>query len=337
MESDIAKFKPQIDQVAAFRAKKAELQKKIDVIAGLDRARKGPVRVMDELATHTPERLWLDSVKTKRQIGSPEPTTVRAVPGSPGSLTSRPSTRTASAGRGPDGLKVVKFKIQARSSRPGGEATAAPGRPREERWARAPAGRSKVRRGRHGSIPVQVISIRSPSLRGARMGFPAALLLAVAITRLLQARRIGWRAAREGRSQAPEVRSIAANIAAFEAEIQELEVKLNAALRQLPNEKQLEVLLTDISNLGKTAGIEIKSFKREDERVHDFYAEVPISVAFEGRFHDIARFFDLVSRLPRIVNMGSIQMSVASQTDLDTRLKVTGTATAFRFVGDGQG
>jgi type IV pilus assembly protein PilO len=134
-----------------------------------------------------------------------------------------------------------------------------------------------------------------------------------------------------------EVRSIAANIAAFESEIQDLELKLNAALRQLPNEKQLEVLLTDISNLGKTAGIEIKSFKREDERVHDFYAEVPISVAFEGRFHDIARFFDLVSKLPRIVNMGSIQMSVASQTDLDTRLKVTGTATAFRFVGDGKG
>jgi type IV pilus assembly protein PilO len=134
-----------------------------------------------------------------------------------------------------------------------------------------------------------------------------------------------------------EVRSIAANIAAFEAEIQELEVKLSDALRQLPNEQQLEVLLTDISNLGKTSGIEIKSFKREDERVHDFYAEVPISVAFEGRFHDIARFFDLVSRLPRIVNLGSIQMSVASQTDLETRLKVTGKATAFRFVGNGQG
>ena len=79
-----------------------------------------------------------------------------------------------------------------------------------------------------------------------------------------------------------EVRSIAANIAAFEAEIPQLEVKLDVALRQLPNEKQLEVLLTDISNLGKTAGIEIKSFKREDEQVHDFYAEVPISVQLEG-------------------------------------------------------
>ena len=134
-----------------------------------------------------------------------------------------------------------------------------------------------------------------------------------------------------------EVRSIASNIAAFEAEIQDLELKLNDALKQLPNEKQLEVLLTDISNLGKTAGIEIKSFKREEERIHDFYAEVPISIALEGRYHDIARFFDLVAKLPRIVNMGSIQMVVTTEDDSDTFLKVTGKATAFRFVGEGQG
>jgi type IV pilus assembly protein PilO len=134
-----------------------------------------------------------------------------------------------------------------------------------------------------------------------------------------------------------EVRSIAANIAAFEAEIQELELKLNEALRQLPNEKQLEVLLTDISNLGKTAGIEIKSFKRDNEEIHDFYAEVPISIVLEGRYHDIARFFDLVAKLPRIVNMGSINMQVTSENSLDTYLKVTGKATAFRFVGEGQG
>ena len=134
-----------------------------------------------------------------------------------------------------------------------------------------------------------------------------------------------------------EVRSIAANIAAFEAEIAELEVKLSDALRQLPNEQQLDALLTDISNLGKTAGIEIKSFMREEELVHDFYAEVPISVSFEGRYHDIAHFFDLVAKLPRIVNMGAINMSVLSQTSLETRLTVTGKATAFRFVGNGKG
>ena len=132
-----------------------------------------------------------------------------------------------------------------------------------------------------------------------------------------------------------EVRSIAANIAGFEEEITDLETHLASALRQLPNQKQLEVLLTDISNLGKTAGVEIKSFRRQNEKVHDFYAEVPIGIEIEGRFHDIAKFFDLVSKLPRIVNMGSLSIKVASESDTETRLKVTGTATTFRFVGKG--
>jgi type IV pilus assembly protein PilO len=129
-----------------------------------------------------------------------------------------------------------------------------------------------------------------------------------------------------------EVRSIAANISAFEGEITQLEGQLAVALRQLPNEKQLEVLLADISNLGKTAGVEIKSFKRENEQVHDFYAEVPISVQIEGNFHEIAKFFDSVSRLPRIVNMGALEMKVASASSAETRLVVSGTATTFRFV-----
>ncbi len=47
MEHDIKKFQPQLDQVAAFRKKKSSLEKKIDVIEGLDRARSGPVRVLD--------------------------------------------------------------------------------------------------------------------------------------------------------------------------------------------------------------------------------------------------------------------------------------------------
>ena len=130
-----------------------------------------------------------------------------------------------------------------------------------------------------------------------------------------------------------EVRSVAANISAFESEISGLEVKLKTALRQLPNTKELEVLLTDMSNLGKTAGVEIKSFKRSEEIVHDFYAEVPIQIELEGEFHDIAQFFDLMSKLPRIVNMGALNIGVARENGDATVLSVKGTATTFRFVG----
>jgi type IV pilus assembly protein PilN len=65
MQNDIQQFKPQLDQVAAFKLKKARLEKKIDVIDGLDKARSGPVHVLHELATRTPERLWLTGLDSK--------------------------------------------------------------------------------------------------------------------------------------------------------------------------------------------------------------------------------------------------------------------------------
>jgi type IV pilus assembly protein PilO len=81
-----------------------------------------------------------------------------------------------------------------------------------------------------------------------------------------------------------EVRSVAANLHEFEEEIARLELKLSKVLRQLPDNKELEVLLTDISNLGKKSGIEIKSFKRKEEIEHGFYAEVPIAIELEGEY-----------------------------------------------------
>lgn len=132
-----------------------------------------------------------------------------------------------------------------------------------------------------------------------------------------------------------EVRSITANIDEFEVEIANLEIRLQKVLRQLPNQREIEVLLTDISNVGKTAGIEMKSFRRRPEVVHDFYAEVPMDIEIEGEFHSIARFFDMLSGLPRIVNMGSIDMDIARDTLDATVLSVSGTATTFRFVGQG--
>jgi type IV pilus assembly protein PilN len=136
MQTDIDKFKPQLDQVAAFRAKKAELQKKIDVIAGLDRARKGPVRIMDELATHTPERLWLDTVSakgTKLELTG-QSLDNELVAGFLGSLNDSPyfadvDLNSTELGNGPEGLKVVKFKIQATIVAPQTAQSGAPGAP----------------------------------------------------------------------------------------------------------------------------------------------------------------------------------------------------------------
>lgn len=129
-----------------------------------------------------------------------------------------------------------------------------------------------------------------------------------------------------------EVRAVAGNEAQVKEEIAALDRKLKEALRQLPNDKELPGLLTDISSLGKNAGLDFKSFKPGTEVAKEFYAEVPIEIEFTGQYHDIARFFDDVSRLPRIVNMGEMNVTIAREAADRTLLKVAGRATTFRFV-----
>jgi len=129
-----------------------------------------------------------------------------------------------------------------------------------------------------------------------------------------------------------EVRAIVSNLGAFEAEIADLEQQLKQALRQLPDSTELPGLLTDVTSLGKDAGLEFKAFRPKDEINRDFYAEVPIEIEFSGNFHDIARFFDKVSKLPRIVNVSELKMEIADQKADSTLIKVKGEATTFRFI-----
>ena len=129
-------------------------------------------------------------------------------------------------------------------------------------------------------------------------------------------------------------RSIANNVASFEIEVAGLERDLDLALKQLPNRKQFEDLLQDISTAGKKVGVMIKSIDRDKEVRRDFYAEVPFKIELEGNYHDLARFFEMVASLPRIVNMGGLDIKVATESRQSTRLKVIGMATTFRFLSD---
>ena len=65
LEADIERYGPEQKQVASFKQKKSELEDKLDVIRDLDAARSGPVRLLDELAKTTPERLWLTKLETE--------------------------------------------------------------------------------------------------------------------------------------------------------------------------------------------------------------------------------------------------------------------------------
>jgi type IV pilus assembly protein PilN len=51
-----------LQEVEEYKAKKAKLEHKINIINELKRAQWGPVRIMDQVSSALPELLWLDSL-----------------------------------------------------------------------------------------------------------------------------------------------------------------------------------------------------------------------------------------------------------------------------------
>jgi type IV pilus assembly protein PilN len=62
-EEELKKLEKTLKQVKRFRAEKAEIERKLEVIARLEASRTGPVRIMDEVASRIPERMWLKSMR----------------------------------------------------------------------------------------------------------------------------------------------------------------------------------------------------------------------------------------------------------------------------------
>lgn len=134
--------------------------------------------------------------------------------------------------------------------------------------------------------------------------------------------------------QLAENRTLAADLPRFREELGKLDAELTEALRQLPDEKELPVLLTNITTLGKNAGLEFKDFIPQQEVKKGFYAEVPISISLRGSFHNLASFFDELSRLDRIVNVENFSIDGVRVRTNAVELQISGIATTFRFLSE---
>ncbi len=132
-------------------------------------------------------------------------------------------------------------------------------------------------------------------------------------------------------------RKVAANYAAFQTQVEALEVDLKKALAQLPDSKEIPELIRRISDLGVRTGLQITLLRPQAEQVREYYAEVPITVKMVGAFHSVGQFFDELGRLPRIVSVSKVKLSGESK-DKDDVVKVSTEclATTYRFLDDSE-
>ena len=99
----------------------------------------------------------------------------------------------------------------------------------------------------------------------------------------------------------------------------QLRVKMEKARRELPDRREIPGLLSAISERAKDAGLEIRLFQTREEVSGEFYAEVPVQLVVQGTFHEVARFFDEVTRLDRIVTVSELSMKTAENAGVSQR------------------
>ncbi len=121
----------------------------------------------------------------------------------------------------------------------------------------------------------------------------------------------------------------AAKLAKAEQSLKEVQLEFDAAMLALPDKKEIPSLLTSISKSGSDAGLEFILFQPGGENKKDFYAEIPVSMRIQGGYHQIAQFFDRVSRLSRIVNINDISMNYGKGGG---RLNTSCRAVTYMFV-----
>ncbi len=122
------------------------------------------------------------------------------------------------------------------------------------------------------------------------------------------------------------------NLPKLKLEYEQLNQELLLALAELPNSKEIPSLLTSITSLGKSAGLDFLTFRPKPEVAKDFYADVPVDIIVSGSYFSVANFFAAVANLPRIVNITNVTFSDIKSVNNRMMTKVTCLATTFRFL-----
>jgi type IV pilus assembly protein PilO len=102
----------------------------------------------------------------------------------------------------------------------------------------------------------------------------------------------------------------AINYDLYRQQLFEIEQAFGALVKQLPNKAEMDALLTDINQAGLGRGLQFELFKpAAQEKMSDFYAELPINIRITGNYHDMGAFASDIAQLPRIVTLNDVAIS----------------------------
>ena len=116
----------------------------------------------------------------------------------------------------------------------------------------------------------------------------------------------------------------------FQAQVNELEARLESLRQVLPEQKDVADTLRRIQGLATRSNLAIQRFQPGKVVQQKMYAEIPYKLQAEGTYHNLGAFFDQISRFPRIINVSEI--TIKTKTPAEPGRTITAECVATTFV-----
>jgi Tfp pilus assembly protein PilO len=117
----------------------------------------------------------------------------------------------------------------------------------------------------------------------------------------------------------------------FREEVRQLELELDKLLRILPARRNTPDLLRRIRSLAEQGDFNLRRFTPGQLTDQEFYSQWPIAVSIEGNYHNLALFFDRISRFSRIINIEDLEVSAIARPGDDHTIAASFNAKTFVY------
>ncbi len=103
-------------------------------------------------------------------------------------------------------------------------------------------------------------------------------------------------------------RATARRLPEFRQEIAGLEAQLERLRTVLPEEQDVADLLRRVQGMATQSNLAIRGFTPRAVAKKQMHMEWPIGLQLEGSYHDLGDFLERISKFPRIINVGGIEI-----------------------------
>ena len=115
----------------------------------------------------------------------------------------------------------------------------------------------------------------------------------------------------------------------FQAQVNQLEQRLESLRQVLPEEKDVADILRRIQGLATQSNLTIQRFTPDKVVQQPMYQEIPYKLQAEGTYHNLGYFFDRISKFPRIINVSKISIKAKTPPEPNATIVAECTATTF--------